>query len=234
MIPRLLAPTLRDLSLFVKFLGLLAGRTGQLLNLSQISSDAGVSHTTARQWLSLLEAGFIVHLLPPWFANLGKRLVKAPKLYFVDVGLACYLLGITAAAQLARHPLRGALLENLVVLEALKGFHHRGLAPRMHFYRDSNGNEVDLLLGHGTGLYAVEVKAGATVASDYFKGLARFAALMAGRLGAGAGAFLRPAVFALAGKAADGPIAFAPTRGAVGQLPRRGRHERFDDHYNRG
>ena len=128
----------------------------------------------------------LVRLLPPWFANLGKRLVKAPKLYFVDVGLACYLLGITAAAQLARHPLRGALLENLVVIEALKGFYHRGLAPRMHFYRDSNGNEVDLLLEHGTGLYAVEVKAGATIASDYFKGLARFAALMAGRLAAGA------------------------------------------------
>ena len=182
---RLMA-NVRDLSLFVKFLGLLAGRTGQLLNLSQVSNDAGVSHTTARQWLSLLEAGFIVRLLPPWFANLGKRLVKAPKLYFVDVGLACYLLGITAAAQLARHPLRGALLENLVVLEALKGFYHRGLAPRMHFYRDSNGNEVDLLLEHGAGLYAVEVKAGATIASDYFKGLANFSALMKSRLSAAA------------------------------------------------
>jgi hypothetical protein len=140
---RLMA-NLRDLSLFVKFLGLLAGRTGQLLNLSQLANDAGVSHTTARQWLSVLEAGFIVHLLPPWFANLGKRLVKAPKLYFVDVGLACYLLGITAAAQLGRHPLRGA------------------------------------------GLYAVEVKAGATVASDYFSGLQRLSALMAGRVTAGA------------------------------------------------
>lgn len=182
---RLLA-NVRDLSLFVKFLGLLAGRTGQLLNLSQLAGDAGVSHTTARQWLSLLEAGFIVHLLPPWFANLGKRLVKAPKLYFVDVGLACYLLGITAAAQLARHPLRGALVENLVVLEALKAFHNGGLAPRMHFYRDSNGNEVDLLLEHGAKLYAVEVKAGATVAPDYFRGLAHFAALMGGRLEAGA------------------------------------------------
>jgi hypothetical protein len=182
---RLLA-NVRDLSLFVRFLGLLAGRTGQLLNLSQVAGDAGVSHTTARQWLSLLEAGFIVHLLPPWFANLGKRLVKAPKLYFVDVGLACYLLGITAAAQLARHPLRGALVENLVVLEALKAFHNRGVAPRMHFYRDSNGNEVDLLLEHGAKLYAVEVKAGATVAPDYFRGLARFAALIGKRLAAGA------------------------------------------------
>jgi predicted AAA+ superfamily ATPase len=182
---RLMA-NVRDLSLFVKFLGLLAGRTGQLLNLSQLSGDAGVSHTTARQWLSVLEAGFIVHLLPPWFANIGKRLVKAPKLYFVDVGLACYLLGITAAAQVARHPLRGALVENLVAIEALKGFHHRGLAPRMHFYRDSNGNEVDLLLEHGAGLYAAEIKAGATVAPDYFTGLARFAALMGRRLDAGA------------------------------------------------
>jgi predicted AAA+ superfamily ATPase len=182
---RLLA-NVRDLSLFVKFLGLLAGRAGQLLNLSQLAGDAGVSHTTARQWLSLLEAGFIVHLLPPWFANLGKRLVKAPKLYFVDVGLACYLLGITAAAQLARHPLRGALVENLVVIEALKAFHNRGLAPRMHFYRDSNGNEVDLLLEHGAALYAVEVKAGATVAPDFVKGLAKFSGLMAGRLGGGA------------------------------------------------
>ena len=182
---RLMA-NVRDLSRFVKFLGLLAGRTGQLLNLSQLAGDAGVSHTTARQWLSLLEAGFIVHLLPPWFANLGKRLVKAPKLYFVDVGLACYLLGITAAAQLARHPLRGALVENLVTIEALKAFHNRGLAPRMHFYRDSNGNEVDLLLERGAGLYAVEIKAGATVAADYFRGLARFSALLPGRLAAGA------------------------------------------------
>ncbi len=111
---------------------------------------------------------------------------QAPKLYFVDVGLACYLLGITAAAQLARHPLRGALLENLVAIEALKAFHHRGLAPRMHFYRDGNGNEVDLLLEHGAGLHAVEIKAGATAAADYFRGLARFSALLPGRLTAGA------------------------------------------------
>ncbi len=182
---RLMA-NVHNLSLFVKFLGLLAGRTGQLLNLSQLANDAGLSHTTARQWISLLEAGFIVHLLPPWFANLGKRLVKTPKLYFVDVGLACYLLGITAAAQLARHPLRGALVENLVAIEALKSFHHRGIAPRMYFYRDSNGNEVDLVLEHGLSLYAAEVKAGATVVSDYFRGLSRFAALMPDRLAAAA------------------------------------------------
>lgn len=161
----------RDLGLFVKFLGLLAGRTGQLLNFSQLANDAGVSHTTARQWLSWLEAGFIVHLLPPYFANLGKRLVKAPKLYFLDVGLACYLLGITAAAQLSRHPLRGALVENLVVVEALKACYNRGMAPRLFFYRDSHGNEVDLLAERADGVYGVEIKAGATVAPDYFKGL---------------------------------------------------------------
>jgi predicted AAA+ superfamily ATPase len=179
----------RDLTLFVRFLGLLAGRAGQLLNLSQLANDAGVTHTTARQWVSLLEAGFIIHRLPPYFANLGKRLVKTPKLYFLDVGLACYLLGITTASQLARHHLRGALVENLVVVEALKAHYNRGLHPRLYFYRDSKGNEVDLLLEQGDGLAALEIKAGETVVEDYFKGLRKLNALPGIKLLRGAVAY---------------------------------------------
>ena len=172
----------RDLSLFTKFLGLLAGRVGQLLNLSQLASDAGVTHTTAGQWLSLLETGFIAFRLPPYFANLNKRLTKTPKLYFYDVGLVCYLLGIRSAEQLLQHPLRGALVENLVVVEAVKAFFNKGLNPRFYFYRDSSGLEVDLLAETGNGMVAAEIKAGETVSSDYFKNLRKLNTLLGDRL----------------------------------------------------
>jgi predicted AAA+ superfamily ATPase len=172
----------RDLNLFGKFIGLLAGRVGQLLNLSQLANDAGVTHTTAGQWLSLLETGFIAFRLPPYFANLDKRLTKTPKLYFYDVGLVCYLLGIRSAEQIAQHPLRGALVENLVVVEAVKGFYNKGLNPRLYFYRDSSGLEVDLLAETGNGLVAAEIKAGATVVSDYFKNLRKLNTLFGKQL----------------------------------------------------
>ena len=167
-----------NLSSFRRFVRLCAGRVGQLLNLSSLGADAGVSHTTARKWLSVLEAGYVVFLLQPFHANIRKRLVKSPKLYFYDVGLASYLVGIERAAQIATHPLRGALFENAVVAETLKFRFNRGLRPNVSFFRDSRGLECDLLYETGRGIAAIEIKAGATVASDYFTSLNRVAELL--------------------------------------------------------
>ncbi|WP_296510879.1 ATP-binding protein [Rhodoferax sp.] len=165
-----------DLQRFERFVRLCAGRTGQLLNLDSLGNDAGVSHATARAWIDLLQTSYIVHLLPPWFTNSGKRLIKSPKLYFYDVGLACWLLGLRTPEQVSRDPLWGSLFENFVIMEALKDRLNAGESPEMYFYRDSDGNEVDLLLPTGGKLHAIEIKAGATVNPDYFKGLKTFAA----------------------------------------------------------
>lgn len=161
---------IRNLSSFQRFVKLCAGRTGQLLNLQSLGNDAGVSHTTAREWVSLLEASYIVFLLQPYHENIGKRLLKAPKLYFYDVGLASYLLGIENQKQIASHPLRGNLFENLVVMETLKHRFHRGKKNNLSFYRESGGNEVDLLYDLAGRFAAIEIKAGSTFASDYLKG----------------------------------------------------------------
>lgn len=163
--------TIRDLNLFQRFIKLCAGRIGQLLNVSSLGNDAGVSHTTARNWLSMLEASYVIFLLPPYFRNVSKRLVKSPKLYFHDVGLAAYLLGIEKPEQITRDPLRGALFENMVIAEALKYRFHRGRPNNLHFYRDSKGNEVDLLMVGGTDLFPIEIKSGMTIVPDFFKGL---------------------------------------------------------------
>jgi predicted AAA+ superfamily ATPase len=165
-----------DLQRFERFVRLCAGRTGQLLNLNSLGNDAGVSHVTARAWVDLLQTSYIVHLLPPWFTNSGKRLIKASKLYFYDVGLACWLLGLRTAQQVARDPLWGSLFENFIIMEAMKDRLNAGESAEMYFYRDSEGNEVDLLLPTGGKMHAIEIKAGATVNPDYFKGLKNFAA----------------------------------------------------------
>jgi uncharacterized protein len=165
-----------DLQRFERFVRLCAGRTGQLLNLDSLGNDAGVSHATARAWIDLLQTSYIVHLLPPWFTNSGKRLIKSPKLYFYDVGLACWLLGLRTPSQVSRDPLWGSLFENFIIMEALKDRFNAGESAQMYFYRDSEGNEVDLLLPTGGKLHAIEIKAGATVNVDYFKGLKTFAA----------------------------------------------------------
>lgn len=165
-----------DLQRFERFVRLCAGRTGQLLNLDSLGNDAGVSHATARSWIDLLQTSYIVHLLPPWFTNSGKRLIKSPKLYFYDVGLVCWLLGLRTPEQVSRDPLWGSLFENFIIMEALKDRLNAGESPEMYFYRDSDGNEVDLLLPTGGKLHAIEIKAGATVNPDYFKGLKTFAA----------------------------------------------------------
>ena len=175
----------QDLQRFERFVRLCAGRTGQLLNLNSLGNDAGVSHVTARSWIDLLQTSYIIHLLPPWFTNSGKRLIKAPKLYFYDVGLACWLLGLRSAEQVARDPLWGSLFENFVIMEAMKDRLNAGESPEMYFYRDSEGNEVDLLLPVGGKMHAIEIKAGATVNPDYFKGLKTFAAHHPGALAGG-------------------------------------------------
>ena len=169
---------IRNLSNFRRFVRLCAGRVGQLANLSALGADAGVSHTTARHWLTVLEASYVVFLLPPFYANIRKRLVKSPKLYFYDVGLASYLIGIEHAGQLATHPLRGALFENAVIVEALKYRFNRGYRSNLSFFRDARGLECDLLYENGNGIGAIEIKSSATVASDDFNALNRIARVL--------------------------------------------------------
>jgi predicted AAA+ superfamily ATPase len=170
---------LRELGQCVR---LLAGRTGQLMNQSSLGNELGVSSNTITQWLSILEASFLVFSLAPWRVNIGKRLVKSPKLYFYDVGLACWLLGIKTVEQLQHHPLRGALFENLVVLEVMKSLRNQGLRDPLYFFRDSNGLEVDLLLEHAQGVQLVEIKASQTVAAPLFKNLRTVSALLGDRV----------------------------------------------------
>ena len=166
---------IKDLNLFEKFVKLCAGRIGQVLNLQSLGNDVGISHTTARSWLTLLEASYVIFVLQPWHNNFSKRQIKSPKLYFYDVGLASYLLGLEKELHVSRDPLRGNLFENLVVIEALKYRFNRGKRNNLHFYRDAKGNEVDLLVDIGPHVFPLEIKAGATISEDYFKGLRSFA-----------------------------------------------------------
>ena len=175
----------RDLTLFSRFLALCAGSVGQLLNASRLGADCGLNHGTVRQWLSVLEASFVVFMLAPHHRNFRKRLVKTPKLYFYDTGLAARLLGIESPGQLLTHPLRGALFENWVVVELLKGRFNRGLKSNLFFWRDNVGLEVDVLAESAEKLTPVEVKAGRTLADDWFHPLGKWAAL-AGRNAAAA------------------------------------------------
>ncbi len=167
----------QDLSAFQRFLRLCAGRTGQLLNLASLAQDTGVAQSTARAWLSVLEASYIVHLLQPHHRNLGKRVVKMPKLYFIDVALAVSLMGIQTTGQLAIHPLRGALFETLIVAEFLKARFNSGFPSNLFFWRDNVGLEVDLLIDEPEGLRPVEIKSSATVTDDLLKGLRKWLAV---------------------------------------------------------
>lgn len=164
----------RDLGQFQRFLRLCAGRTGQLLNLSALGDDAGVSHNTARDWISVLEASYIVHRLQPHHQNFNKRLVKTPKLYFHDAGLAAWLLGIETPAHLSTHPLRGALFETWVVADYLKQRFNLARPSNLSFWRDRSGHEVDLLVEQGGKLNAIEIKAGATPGSDAIRSFAKW------------------------------------------------------------
>ena len=166
-----------DLSKFIRFLKLCAGRIGQLLNVSSLANECDVSVTTANSWISILEASYICYLLKPDHNNYAKRLVKAPKLYFYDTGLACSLLDIRSADQIATHFLRGGLFENLVINEFVKEAYHNGEDTNISFWRDSTGNEVDLLRTIEGKQYAYEIKSGATYSSDFFKGISWWAKL---------------------------------------------------------
>ena len=172
----------RDLNLFDKFIRLCAGRIGSVLNISSLANDAGLSVTTIRHWLSVLEASFVLMLLPPFYDNISKRLIKSPKLYFYDTGLAAYLLGITHAEQMSRDPLRGSVFENLVILEILKQRFNEGLDPSMFFFRDSHHMEVDLVLRRGNQLIPVEIKSSGTYHPDFLKGLNYFEKLFRERV----------------------------------------------------
>lgn len=165
---------LKDLRLFQDFLVLLAGRAGQLLNYSSLSADLGVSSVTVKQWIGVLEASFLVRIVRPWFANVGKRLVKSPKLYFCDTGLLCHLLGIRSAEQLRRDPLRGNIYENFIVSELARQSHNRGERVDFHFFRDEHGNEVDLLIPDGRKWNAIEIKSAGTFHPDFLKGILFF------------------------------------------------------------
>jgi len=160
-----------DLEGFGRFVRLCAGRSGQLLNASSLAADAGVSHTTVRRWLSMLEASFVLYFLRPHHRSFNKRLVKSPKLYFLDTGLLCYLLRIQSPAALVSHAARGAIFETWVVSEALKNFYNRGAEPDLYFWRDATGHEVDLVIDSGGKQMPVEIKSGQTVASDFFADL---------------------------------------------------------------
>jgi hypothetical protein len=160
-----------DLGLFQRFIALCAARTGQLLNLSSLALDCGIGQTTARNWLDLLQASYVIFLLRPHHRNFGKRLVKSPKLYFCDTGLAAALMNIQGVTHMAIHPTRPALFENLIVIEYLKRRYNAGLASNLFFWRDNIGHEVDLLLDEGETLRPIEVKSGQTIDSEHFAGL---------------------------------------------------------------
>ncbi len=160
---------------FEIFIRLLAGRIGQLINLSSMANDVGVSVKTLSEWLNVLEASFIIFRLPCFFENFGKRLVKTPKLYFTEVGLASWLLGITDVKQLSSHPLIGNLFENMVVLEALKQRFNSGKENDLYFFRDQRGFEIDLLLADGNKIIPYEIKSAQTYTPDFAKNLKSFA-----------------------------------------------------------
>lgn len=159
---------------FEQFIRLLAGRVGQELNLNSISGQIGVSAPQLKKWLGVLEASFIVFKLPPFYKNIGKRITKSPKLYFMDTGLVCYLLGIETTTQLERDPLFGNIFENMVVMDAFKLRYNQGKDAILYFYRDNHQNEVDLLFPEGTEQIPIEIKSSRTFHSDYTKGIRYF------------------------------------------------------------
>ncbi len=171
----------QNLDAFQRFVRLCSGRSGQILNFSSLATDCGISHNTARAWISVLEASYVLFQLRPHHENFNKRLIKAPKLYFLDTGLLCWLLGIREVAQLATHPLRGAIFETFVVAELVKTLANRGERPALYYWRDSNGNEVDVIAEVGAKLMPVEIKSGQTVNRDFFTSIDRWRALAGGR-----------------------------------------------------
>ena len=168
---------IQDLDSFQRFVRLCAGRTGQLLNLSSLATECGITHNTAKSWISVLQASYLVFLLHPHHVSFNKRLVKMPKLYFYDVGLVSWLLGIRTPEQMETHPLRGNIFETLIISELIKSQLNRGERPAFYFWRDSNGNEIDLIIEQGTSLVPIEIKSGKTLTRDSFAGLDKWRTL---------------------------------------------------------
>ncbi len=165
---------LKNLALFEKFLKLMAGRVGQIFDASSIANEVGVDSKTVSHWVSILEASFIIFKLPAYFENFGKRVIKSPKYYFMDVGLLTFMLGIEKKEQIGRDPLVGNIFENLVVLECFKERYNQGKLANLYYFRDSNGNEVDLVFQNGRELVAIEIKSAATYSKSQLKGLKKF------------------------------------------------------------
>lgn len=168
---------IQELETFQRFIRLCAGRTGQLLNYSSLASECGITHNTVKAWISVLEASYILFLLRPHHANSKKRLVKMPKLYFYDVGLASWLLGIRTAEQITTHPLRGSLFETFIIAELIKSRLNQGERPDLFFWRDSNGNEVDVIAEQGGKLMPLEIKSGKTLTKESTSSLKKWIAL---------------------------------------------------------
>jgi len=168
---------LKDASLFEKMMKLLSGRVGQLMDYSSLANDVGIDAKTIRNWLSILEASFLIFKLPPFFENYGKRLIKSPKYYFTDVGLLCFLLGIRKPEQVTRDPLVGSIFENLVIIEILKARYNSGMLPDMYYFRDSNNKEIDLVLQEGRQLITAEIKSASTFSTKLLKNLKQFQTL---------------------------------------------------------
>ena len=166
-----LIKNISDLNIFQRFLYLCAGRIGQQINLTNLANDTGVDYKTVQSWLGVLQASYIVYTLPPYYKNFNKRLTKTSKLYFYDTGLACYLLGIKNANELTNHGYRGPLFENFIITELLKNRFNKGLRSNLFYWRDSSGNEVDVLIDNGSTQIPVEIKSAATLNLDFFKGL---------------------------------------------------------------
>lgn len=160
-----------DINAFIQFIRLCAGRIGQLLNYASLASDAGVSPNTAKAWLSILESSYILYRLQPYHRNFNKRLVKSPKLYFYDTGIACSLLGIREESQINLHYLKGALFENLIINEFIKRNFHRGENRQLYFWQNNHGKEIDCLLVDGESITPVEIKSGKTISTNYFDNL---------------------------------------------------------------
>ncbi len=164
----------KNVSLFEKFLKLLAGRVGQVINYNSLSNDIGVSAVTLKEWLSVLEVSFIIFKLEPYFENFGKRVIKSPKIYFNDTGLLVYLLDIDSGNIIGRDPLIGNIFENLIVLELMKARYNQGLNPNIYFFRDSNGLEVDIIYKKGSQLIPIEIKSAATFNKVFAKSIHKF------------------------------------------------------------
>jgi len=171
----------KDLNLFQRFLTLLAGRVGQVVNYTSLGNDIGLSAPSVKNWISILKASFVIFELQPFFENINKRVIKSPKIYFTDTGLVSHLLGIETVNQAKRDPLRGGLYENLIILEILKSLYNQGKRPDLFFYRDTHGNEVDLIIKQQRQLIPIEIKSAATFNKDFLKGILKFRELSKNR-----------------------------------------------------